>query len=384
MSAGSEAVGGRQPLALVLPGGGARAAYQVGVLARIAERSGGDARFPIVTGVSAGAINAAVLASNYELEPSAAVELVSRAWRGMSTSKVFRTGAPALAVSALRVLAMALAGGHHGRLEARGLFDTSPLRRTLGAYLGPRRIASNIEAGHLSALALSATNYSTGQTVSFVKEGGSRAMWRRAGRLAIDCEVGVEHVMASCALPLIFPAVKVEGAYYGDGSLRHLTPLSPAIHLGASRILAIAVRRGGGTESDGGPMRYPPTAQIMGQLLNAIFLDAVEADVERVERINRTLEQLPEDKAHAEGLRKIKLAVVRPTRDLGRLAAGMERHLPAPLRFAVRGLGTQGMRSSDLLSYLLFEPPYINRLLELGYEDADREWDRIEPVLAGD
>jgi len=383
MSANTEAADGSQPLALVLPGGGARAAYQVGVLARIAERSRGDARFPIVTGVSAGAINAAVLASNYELNTTEAVDLVRRAWRGMSTSKVFRTGAPALGLSALKLLVMAIAGGHRKKFEARGLFDTSPLRRTLSAYLGPRRIAANIAAGHLSALALSATNYSTGQTVSFVQDGSRRTMWRRAGRVAEDTSIDVEHVMASCALPLVFPAVKVNGAYYGDGSLRQLTPLSPAIHLGAKRILVIGVRRSRSGEESETVEGYPPTAQIMGQLLNAIFLDTVEADIERVERINRTLDHIPQETGHPEGLRRLQLAVVRPSRDLGMLAAGMERYLPGALRFVVRATGTSGSRSSDLLSYLLFEPPYINRLLELGYEDAERQWDQIEPVLAG-
>lgn len=384
MSEHTEATDGSRSLALVLPGGGARAAYQVGVLRRIAERSGDDSRFPIVTGVSAGAINAAVLAANYELGPLQAVELVSRAWRGMSTRKVFRTGLTAIGGSGLRLLAMALAGGHHKALESRGLFDTSPLRRTLSAYLGPRRIAANIEAGHLNALALSATNYATGQTVTFVQERSKRERWKRAGRIAEDTRIDVDHVMASCALPLVFPAVEINGSYFGDGSLRQLTPLAPAIHLGARRVLTIGVRRARGNDEVDAVDGYPPAAQIMGLLLNAIFLDAVEADVERVDRINRTIDSLPASVRHPEGLRRIELAVVRPSQDLGKLAAGLECHLPGALRAVVRALGTRGMRTSDLLSYLLFEPPYIDRLLELGYEDADRQWDRIEPVLAAE
>jgi NTE family protein len=209
-------------------------------------------------------------------------------------------------------------------------------------------------------------------------------LWKRVQRRGERTRIGLEHVMASCAIPLIFPAIEVEGEYYGDGSVRQSAPLAPAIHLGADRLLAVATRhdrrkRGIARRDVNG---YPPPAQVLSMLFNAIFLDTLEADAERLNRINQLLASAPGSRPG--GLRPIELLVIRPSLDLGSLALAYQNRLPRTLRFLLRGLGTHRTRSPDLLSYLIFEREYLSRLFELGYEDAHGEWSRIERFLAGE
>ncbi len=365
------------PLALVLAGGGARAAYQAGALVGIAERVGSDFRFPIVTGVSAGAINAAYLASHAgPFGPTA--DALARTWLDLSCGSVFRADALPLLGGVCKWIAMLLTGG-----ASSGVLDTQPLRETLSRFMSRDGIDENLASGRLRAFALSATSYATGRTVTFVQATGDIASWKRSGRIAVREPISEEHVLASSALPLVFPAVAIGGEYYGDGSVRQTAPLAPAIHLGAQRLLGISIRyptRGradAGLQVDG----HPPPAQVLGMLMNAIFLDAMEADAERLERINRSLDALPAGRAHPDGLRQLQLAVLRPSKNLGQLAAGLDRHLPAGLRYIVRGLGSSKIKSQDLLSYLLFERPYIERLLELGRADVLAQWDKIAPLL---
>ncbi len=377
-------VGNGEELALVLSGGGARAAYQVGVLAAMAERAGDDLRFPIVTGVSAGAINAGWLASDASGSITSAIERLERSWLALSTERVFRAGPLALALGSLRFLCMVVAGGSTRGVLARGLLDTRPLRETLARHLHTGDIAANLRSGRLRALALSSTSYATGRSVTFVQDGQDTPLWSRAGRSALRAPITVDHVMASCALPLLFPAIELEEEHYGDGSLRHMAPLSPAIHLGAESLIAISVRhrRPGDDPAVRPPRGYPAPAQILGMLFNAVFLDALDSDAERLERINRSTAALPPQAREAVGLRPIRLLVLRPSRDLGRMTAGLARNLPPGLRAIVRGLGGTGGESPDLLSYLLFERPYVERLIELGRDDTLEQWPQIEPLLA--
>lgn len=369
------------PTALVLTGGGARGAYQAGVLAGIADRAGADVGFPIVTGVSAGGINAAGLAA-YRGDLRKAAAHLCDAWSSLSVDQVFHSSFAALTWSFLRWAVEIFSGGVAPG-ELRGLLDTEPLRESLKETIHFPGIGANLESGRLKALALSATEYSTGRTVTFVHGGEDIPDWTRARRASSHEPIGVDHVMASAALPLIFPAVKVGDSWFGDGSIRHSAPLAPAIHLGARRILAVSVRyspseaeRSGSRASD-----YPPPAQILGMLMHGVFIDALENDAERAARINRTLSVVPEQEQSPDKLRPVDIHVLRPSQDLGKLAAELEAALPHSLRVLARGLGVHAPESSDFLSYLLFERPYLERLIELGREDVKAQWDEVEPLL---
>jgi NTE family protein len=366
-------------VALTLSGGGARGAYQAGVLAGIADRLKSDYPFPIVTGVSAGGINASSLATARSGFRQATRDMVA-AWLRLSTEDVFVTEVGSLTASLVRWASMVLSGGRTPGFEVRGILDTRPLNRHLKEIIPFAEIDENLVAGRLRALALTATSYTSGMTTTFVHGVEGIPMWERARRKGVRARIGVEHVMASAALPLVFPAIRVGDDYFGDGAIRQSSPLSPAVHLGADRILSISVRfpRPAPLPS----REYPPPATILAMLMHGVFLDALENDAERLLRINRTLALLPEDARHPEGLRPIDLLVLRPSRDLGELSKGMARHLPRSLRILTRGLGASPEAPSDFLSYLIFERPYIEKLVDLGYEDADAQWEEIERFLS--
>lgn len=366
--------------ALVLSGGGARAAYQVGIL-RFLARHRPDLQVPILTGVSAGAINAASLAAH----PGSfrdAVEDLTDLWSRLEMSRVFRVDARSLLGHLGRWGLSLVSGGGPMTPQVRGLVDTSPLRHLLatGLCASPGGEIPGIErslaAGRLRSLAIITTNYGTGQSVVWVA-GRNVETWERPRRRSIASVLTVEHVMASAALPLFFPAVRLDGAWHGDGGVRLATPLSPAIHLGAERILAVSTRyRRTLPEADRPAVRgYPPPLQIAGQLLNAVFLDMLDQDTLRVERLNTLLRELPPERRH--GLRLVDVTTVRPSRDLGQLAGDRERSLPRTFRYLVRGMGSRETSSPDLLSVVLFEGEYCRRLIALGEADAEERGDEI-------
>lgn len=367
-------------LALVLAGGGARAAYEVGVLSAIAERTPG-LEFPIVTGVSAGAINAAYLAAHAGTL-SNALEALRDHWKHLGVDHVYRIRPWRLGGAFLRGVIGTVLGRRGEAAVVRGLMDMSPLRHFLAPRLDFRAIDAKITAGRLRALAVSATSYASGETVTFVQGAPAVPTWQRALRYAVRVRLTLDHVLASAALPILFPAVRLGDAFYGDGSVRQTAPLAPAIHLGARAIIVVTQRSE--PELTASPVRrraeYPAVAEVIGLLLQAIFLDAIEADAERLERINRTLERVPAGLA-PEGLRPIRLLVLRPSRDLGALAAGCGAKLPPAVRWVVRGMGGQRAAAVDFLSYLLFDPAYTTALIELGYADAVAAWPRIDRFL---
>jgi len=371
----------RRSLALVLAGGGARAAYEVGVLSAIAERAPA-LEFPIVTGVSAGAINAVYLAAHAESLPGAVAALRDH-WSHLVVDRVYRIEPWRMVRALLRGVAGTLLGTRGGAAVVRGLLDMSPLRESLAARLDCTGIDANIAAGRLRAVALSTTSYASGETVTFVHGTPDTPMWRRAMRSAVRARLTLDHVLASAALPILFPAVRLGESFYGDGSVRQTAPLAPAIHLGAQAILAVTQRsepeRAAAPAS--APRDYPTLAEVIGMLLHAIFLDALEADAERIDRINQTLARVPAGAA-PDGLRPIRLLMLRPSRSLGALAATCGAELPAAVRWAVRGMGGQGATAVDFLSYLLFDPAYTTALIELGYADGRAQWPRIEQFLA--
>jgi NTE family protein len=372
-------------LAIVLTGGGARAAYQVGVLSGLARRFP-DLRVPILTGVSAGAVNTAHLASRSGTFTEATQRLVEL-WKGLEPGSVYRVDAPSLARLMFRWGRRLASGGFKLGEQPKSLLDTGPLRGLLSRMLAPqdgvlRGVERNVEKGVLKAVAIGATSYTTGQTIVWVQ--GSREIrpWDRPKRRGVAATLSVSHVMASASLPLFFPAVEVDGAWYGDGGMRLATPLSPAIHLGASRILAIGTRyeRAAGEDEAviGG---YPPPAQVIGIALNAIFLDAIDEDALRLNELNRMIERIPAERR--DHLRSIKLLIIRPSRDLGRLSREFEPRLPKTFRFLERGLGTRDTRSPDILSLLMFQSDYLRRLIEIGEADAEAKADEIAALLAG-
>lgn len=369
-------------IALVMGGGGARAAYQVGFL-RCLARHFPELRVPYVTGVSAGAINAAHLAAHHGTFLQA-VEELSHLWSHLTIENVFRVDSPSLARNALRwVFQLVSGGGTHSRV--RGLVDTAPLRRYLSDVLHAvdgeiTGIRYNLERERLKAVALSTSSYNTGQSVTWV-QGKEIREWERPQRRSRNTTLTVEHVMASAALPLFFPAVRLGDGWYGDGGIRLTAPLSPALHLGARRIMAISTRYDRSVEEADAPtvQGYPPPAQVVGVLMNAVFLDLLDHDAMRLERLNHLLEHLPEDQRL--GMHEVRLLVLRPSRDLGRLSFQHEPELPPAFRFLTRGLGTRQTESPDFLSLVLFQPDYLRTLMEIGEEDARAQTAEIEAFL---
>jgi NTE family protein len=368
--------------ALVLTGGGARAAYQVGVLSGLARRHP-DLRIPIIVGVSAGAVNAVHLASHPGAFAGAVTDLVGL-WRRLTLDSIFRVDAPALGQNVFRWGTRLLSGGFGGKV--RSLLDTAPLRRLLHDHFATedgllRGIGENVRRGALGAVAVSGTSYSTGQSTVWAEGCCDIEPWTRPRRRGVPTTLTVEHVMASTALPLLFPAVRVDGAWYGDGGIRLSAPLSPAIHLGAGRILVIATQHGASTaEPEPTALHgYPPPADVLGLLLDAALLDALDEDALRLRRTNHLLGKLPPEQRG--DFRTIDLLVLRPSRDLARLAGEYERRLPKAFRFLTRGLGTREAMRPDMLSLLLFEPDYVRRLIEIGEADAEERADEMANFL---
>lgn len=372
-------------LAILLTGGGARAAYQVGYLRWIARRFP-DINFPILTGISAGAINAAFLAACPGSQADA-IEQLSQIWRQLTVERVFRVDAPSLAGHVLRWGISLIAGGTPIAPRVRGLLDTAPLERTLASAFGIGQngreitgIRRRLESRQLLALAVVTSNYGTGQSVVWI-QGRGLPSWERPERRSRQTEITLDHVLASAALPLFFPAVELDGTWYGDGGIRLTAPCSPAIHLGATRILALSTRyRAKLEEADESAVNgYPPPLQISGQLLNAIFLDDLNSDARELERINVLLRDLPPEKRR--GLRPIQLMVARPSRDLGHMVAKYEPKLPRVFRHLTRGLGSRETTSPDVLSLLAFDPGYLGALLELGEADAASHENELSALL---
>jgi NTE family protein len=372
-------------LGVVMGGGGARAAYQVGVLRALAEWYP-EISVPYITGVSAGAINAAHLAAHHgSFEQS--VEELSELWGNLQVENVFQVGATSLFGILVRWGLRLVSGGRGTLPEVRGLVDTAPLRRYLTDVLHAvdgelTGIGYNLRRGRLRAVALSTSSYTTGQSITWV-QGTDIHEWERPQRRSEHATLTVEHVMASAALPLFFPAVRLGNEWFGDGGIRLAAPLSPALHLGARRILAISTRYARSSAEAGVPevSGYPPPAQIAGVLLNSIFLDLLDHDALRLERINALLEKLPEEERN--GLHPIDLLVIRPSRDLGRMAGAYEPRLPRVFRFLTRGLGTRETRSPDFLSLILFQPDYLRALMDCGEEDARAREEEIRAFMEG-
>ncbi|HUF30362.1 MAG TPA: patatin-like phospholipase family protein [Gemmatimonadaceae bacterium] len=373
-------------LAAVLTGGGARGAYQVGVL-RAITRQFPELRIPVLVGVSAGAVNATYIANHAGSLPQA-VEDLARLWTSLTPDQVFRVDGSELVSNGLHWLVRLGTGGRLEARSTRGLVDTAPLQAVLERSLGASvdeplsGIGRNLERGTLRALALGTTNYATGQTIVWV-QGSEIETWERPKRRSVQAPITIGHLMASAALPLFFPAVRVGSYWYGDGGLRMTAPLSPALHLGADKILAVSTRYQRSQAEADRPevVGYPPPAQILGVMYNAIFLDLIDQDVLRLERMNRLLAKLPPD--DRDGMRIVDILVLRPSQDLGRLAREYEPRLPSMFRWLTRGLGTRQASSADLLSLLMFQEDYLARIIALGEADGHARASEIADFIKG-
>ncbi|MBI3541880.1 MAG: patatin-like phospholipase family protein [Deltaproteobacteria bacterium] len=375
-------------LGLVLTSGGARGAYQAGALRALAEITRASRLpFQVLSGVSAGSINSTYLACQAG-DFQGATERLARLWSTLRPRDIFLTDGLTLTRTGMAWISDLGFGAWIGSGRGKSLLVTSPLQRLLGEKLDFGALRANIATGLVRGVALTATNYSSGTSVTFYDGTSDIEPWTRTTRMAVREQFSLEHVMASSAIPVFFPAVRVGGAYYGDGCIRMSTPLSPAIHLGADKVLAIGVRHERSVQrvadlNGARAERYPLLADVGGVLLNAMFLDALESDVERMERINQTLSLIPESarRSHPSKLRQVPVMVLKPTRDLGELVAEVMKDFPFAVRHFLKGLGTSSDSGYDLMSYLAFDSAYTARLEELGYRDTMAAKDAVTRFL---
>jgi len=372
----------QRKIGLILAGGGARAAYQVGVLQAIAKilPRAAPSPFAVVCGTSAGAINAAALAMNAGHLRGAVKQLLSF-WKDFRAENIYRSDP----IGAFSNSAMWLAGvllGFIGidKLNQVSLLDNSPLKRLLEETLPLDRIQQSLDAGYLHALGITASGYTSEQSVTFFQSRKEVPGWKRAQRIGLSTRIKIDHLMASSAIPFLFPAVRINREFFGDGSMRQMAPISSALHLGAKRVLIISM----GQSNLAPPERtrvtdHPSLAQIAGHTLNSIFLDSMDVDLERLRRINHTLSLVHEERRSQTPLGHIDVLVIEPSQKVDTIAKHHVANLPWSIRFMLRGVGAMSSSGANLASYLLFEKGFCRALIELGYQDAMK---RKEEILA--
>ncbi len=401
---------------LVLTAGGARGAYQAGVIKRISEipgLAGAPSPFQIITGASAGAINGAAIAGNSGNFQEGA-RLLVKLWSNLEAKDVFRTDSLALAQNAGRLVMDFAFGGLIGAGRVQSLVDSSPLRGFLGEHLGQLMpgIEAAIRDGHLYAFGVTATGYHSGRAFTFIQGRAGHPTWNKSRRMAVPTTLTMDHILASAAIPIVFPPVALTSgnstAYFGDGALRLTTPLSPAIRLGAERLLAIGVRcqesassllRSELSNSDDfeSNLQRPPLSQICGTLMNAIFLDHLDADLDHLKRMNEFVAAYQDMAAQVpardpavndrpqegvrEPMRSVLPLVISPSADIAIIAKTLAHRMPRSVRYLLDGLGSPDAQSADLLSFLLFDSAFTRELIQLGYRDAAQRIDEIEHFL---
>ncbi len=359
---------------LVLTGGGARAAYQVGVLKAIAELLPRRTHnpFPVICGTSAGALNAAALAINAE-DFRQGVGYLNKIWKSFYPNQVYRTDVVGVFNnSVLWFAGLLLEGLGIDRLKQTALLDNSPLVALLEKILPCENIQASIDNGFLHALSITASGYGSGQSVTFYQGAKQINPWQRARRIGVATQIEIKHLLASAAIPFFFPATLINREYFGDGSMRQIAPVSSALHLGATRVLVIGVNNmppdDASSRNDIGA--YPSLAHIGGHALNSIFLDSMEVDLERVQQVNKLVAMMPEETRQRANLKHVDVLSILPSQPIDKIAARYTKELPWTIRLLLRVVGVRKQMGAMLVSYLLSERKFCSALIELGYQDA--------------
>lgn len=374
--------------ALILSGGGARGAYQAGVInaiGDIASKYQINEPFQIYTGISAGAINASFMAAGCH-EFSLTSHKLSELWSKLSSDQVFKTDAVSLGKIGLQwVGGLSFGGIGSPSSQAKSLLDTAPLHDLIRNNMDFGRIQKNIDSGHLKALALTALDYRSSEAITFVQGDEKCPSWKRSRRHSEATSIKSEHIMASSAIPILFPPVQIGDRYFGDGCVRNFVPLSPALHLQAEQVLVIGVRQNNPKKYEERIVEHsqtPSLARMINVLLNSVLLDGVDVDIERLERINEFIKKVPPDHRTGANFKTVESLFIYPTQDIGQVAVEMSSRLPRVIRYLLKGLGPLE-EASETISYLLFEPPFLQRLIEMGYKDGMARKHEILKFLTG-
>lgn len=369
-------------IGLVLSGGGARGAYQVGVMAAAADilkQAGEEFKIDIFSGVSAGAINAGFLASESQDLTEACHKLVNL-WKSLESRNIFYTDAVNLGKVGLKWMSELSLGALTGTSPGRALLDTAPLKDLLDKNIDYSAIRRNLKDKHFSALAITAVEYQSSNSITFVEGQEGWSPWNKSRKLSEDTHIQSEHIMASSAIPLLFPPQPVDDRWFGDGCVRNTHPCSPSIYLGAEKLFVIGVRQ----QASMTPLderlikadKAPSVARVINLLLNAVLLDGIDLDVQRMERVNEFINTVPEAHRSVLNYKPIDFFWISPSADLGEIAARKSSRLPRVIRYLIKGLGTLE-EASEIVSYLLFDPSYCGQLMEIGYEDAMKQKERL-------
>ena len=369
-------------IGLVLPGGGARAAYQVGVLKAISELIPDSNPFSIISGTSAGAINASLLASRSQ-SLKEAVEVLSGVWCNFKTNKVYRTETTVMLKSIFQWLLTVSSGGVLAK-NPKSLLDNSPLRQLLEDTINLEGIKNNINKGNLDAFAITAASYSSKKSVTFFQSEEDDIDWERFLRVGVKTDILIDHLMASIALPLIFPAVKINNEYFGDGAMRQATPLSPAIRLGAEKLLIINTDSKSPNNQLTDNQIYPSIGEVGGYMLDALFTGGLLSDLERLDRINQIIENSGNNSVQTSNkkMKHLDYCVISPSKDIKKIAKEHYKDVPYSIKLLMKGLGLKNRKESELLSFLLFESSFTSSLIQLGFEDGMTNQSEIKAILA--
>jgi NTE family protein len=373
---------------LILPGGGARNAYQAGVLKAIGDMLPEDAEnpFPVICGSSSGALNAVLLASS-ATRFREGVDRLYGIWANFHVGKVFKTDTMTAIKSGYRWALTFLLGGL-GKGQPRSILDNSPMRELLERHIRFARIQQAIDTGALRAVSVTTSGYTSGTSITFYQGVEELVPWKRTRRVGKRTELTLNHLMASAAIPVLFPAVKLRNEYYGDGSMRQTAPLSPALHLGANRLLIIGVRNPvpDAAPDNGSEITYPSLGHISGYIFDTLFMDSLDADIERMRRINHTITETKEQQVEYKGasLRQIEYLMISPSRDIRSIVEPYVGNFPSSMRILLKGIGALAREGRQLMSYLMFDAPYCKELMELGYQDALASREQILHLLGHD